>query len=209
MKPDLKKISWDVDEATYREDPALSYSTLARFEREGFSHLDTLFDKIDTPSLTFGSAVDALITGGKEEFDSLFMVADFPKMSDKMILITRELFNRFKDNFRTLNDIPTESIITVTEELSYQLNWKPETRAKVIREQGSEYYTIMYAATNKKILDTETFNQIDATVRALKESDTTKFFFEKDNPFDDSIQRYYQLKFKSTLNGVNYRCMAD
>lgn len=209
MKPDLKKISWNVDEATYREDPALSYSTLARFEREGFSNLDKLFDKIETPSLTFGSAVDALITGGQEEFDSLFMVADFPKMSDKMILITRELFDRFKDDFRTLNDIPTESIITVTEELSYQLNWKPETRAKVIREQGSEYYTIMYAATNKKILDTETFNQIDATVRALKESDTTKFFFEKDNPFDDNIQRYYQLKFKSTLNGVNYRCMAD
>lgn len=45
----LKEISWDVDEATYRADPALSYSTIARYEREGFNNLDKLFDKLDTP----------------------------------------------------------------------------------------------------------------------------------------------------------------
>ena len=65
----LKEISWDVDEATYRADPALSYSTIARYEREGFNNLDKLFDKLDTPSLTFGRAVDSTITGGQAEFD--------------------------------------------------------------------------------------------------------------------------------------------
>lgn len=63
----LKEISWDVDEATYRADPALSYSTIARYEREGFNNLDKLFDKLDTPSLTFGRAVDSIITGGQPE----------------------------------------------------------------------------------------------------------------------------------------------
>ena len=47
----LRDISWQVDEPTYRADPALSYSTLARYEREGFNNLDKLFDSIDTPSL--------------------------------------------------------------------------------------------------------------------------------------------------------------
>ena len=59
-------ISWQVTEPEYRADSALSYSTLARFAREGFNKLDSLFDKLDTPSLTFGRAVDALITGGQE-----------------------------------------------------------------------------------------------------------------------------------------------
>ena len=65
----LYDISWQVSEKEYRADPALSYSTLARYEREGFNNLDKLFDRLETPSLTFGSAVDSIITGGQEEFD--------------------------------------------------------------------------------------------------------------------------------------------
>ena len=65
----LKDISWNISEEDYRKDPALSYSTLARFNRERFNNLNKLFDKIETPSLTFGSAVDSIITGGMEEFN--------------------------------------------------------------------------------------------------------------------------------------------
>ena len=72
----LKDISWNISEEDYRKDPALSYSTLARFNREGFNNLNKLFDKIETPSLTFGSAVDSIITGGMEEFNERFIVAD-------------------------------------------------------------------------------------------------------------------------------------
>ena len=36
----------------------------------------------------------------------------------------------------------------------------------------------------------------------------TRFYFEED-PFDNNIERHYQLKFKATLDEVNYRCMAD
>jgi len=209
MRPNLYDISWKVTEPEYRDDPALSYSTLARFAREGFNKLDSLFDKVDTPSLTFGSAVDALITGGQEEFDANFIVAEFPPLKDSVVKMVRELFNRYSEQYRTIEDIPTDSIITVSEELAFQLNWKPETRAKVVKEQGSEYYTIMYAALGKKILDSETKNQVDAAVRALKESESTKFYFAPNDPFDDSVQRFYQLKFKATFLGIDYRCMSD
>ena len=77
-KKSLKDISWLVTEDVYRADSALSYSTLARYEREGFNNLDKLFDKLETPSLTFGSAVDSIITGGQEEFNERFIVAEFP-----------------------------------------------------------------------------------------------------------------------------------
>ena len=36
----LKDISWNISEEDYRKDPALSYSTLARFYREGFNNLN-------------------------------------------------------------------------------------------------------------------------------------------------------------------------
>ena len=100
MIKSLKDISWDVDEPTYRADEALSYSTIAKFAREGFNKLDTLFDKVETPSLTFGSAVDALITGGQEEFDKNFMVADFEVPTDSVLKMVLVLFGEFGDMIR-------------------------------------------------------------------------------------------------------------
>ena len=55
MLKSLKDISWLVDESTYRADKALSYSTISKFKREGFEHLDTLFDKVESPLITFFS----------------------------------------------------------------------------------------------------------------------------------------------------------
>jgi hypothetical protein len=205
----LKEISWDVDEPTYRADEALSYSTIARFAREGFNKLDNLFDKLETPSLTFGSAVDALITGGQEEFDNNFIVADFPTIPESIEKMVRLLFDEFCITHRSLKEIPDEEIIGRTETYKYQLNWRPETRAKVIREQGEEYYSLLYASGDKKILDTATKEQVDNAVKALKNSSATKFYFASNNQFDQRWVREYQLKFKATLNGVNYRCMAD
>lgn len=205
---ELNEISWDVTEEEYRKNPALSYSTLAKYEREGFNGLDKLHDSIETPSLTFGSAVDSIITGGKEEFDRRFMVADFPPVPDSVIRIVKKLFNSCKDKYRSLYDIPDDDIIYITQEESYQLNWKPETRAKVIKEKGGEYYSLLYLADNKVILDTYTYQSVYNAVQALKESESTRWYFADDNPFEN-VKRYYQLKFKTVLNGIEFRCMSD
>ena len=42
MNQKLSDISWQVPESEYRRDKALSYSTLAKFDREGFNKLDSL-----------------------------------------------------------------------------------------------------------------------------------------------------------------------
>ena len=204
----LKDISWNISEEDYRKDPALSYSTLARFNREGFNNLNKLFDKIETPSLTFGSAVDSIITGGMEEFNERFIVADFPEIPDSIVKIVKRLFNSLKDKYTSLVKIPNDDIIYITQEESYQLNWKPETRAKVIKEKGSEYYDLLYIAGDKTILDTQTYLDVINSVDALKTNTATKYYFTEDNPYTN-IRRYYQLKFKSVFDDINYRCMVD
>lgn len=209
MIKELKDIAWNVPEETYRADPALSYSTLSRYEREGFNNLEHLFDKLETPSLTFGSAVDAIITGGQEEFDKGFMVAEFPSTPDSVTKMVKSLFSQYGDSYRSLITIPDDAIIKETEYQSYQMNWKPETRAKVIKEKGSEYYNLMYVAGDRTILDTNTYQDVCNAVRALKESASTKFYFAENNPFEPEIERFYQLKFKGEFGGVTYRNMAD
>ena len=205
----LRDISWNVSKETYRADPALSYSTLARYEREGFNNLDKLFDRLETPSLTFGSAVDSIITGGQEEFDERFMVAEFPSTPDSITKMVKSLFSQYGDSHRSLITIPDDAIIKETEYQSYQMNWKPETRAKVIKEKGADYYNLLFIAGNKIILDTQTYQDVCNAVRALKESKSTQFYFAEDNPFEPDIERFYQLKFKATLNSIDYRCMFD
>lgn len=205
----LYDISLKITEEEYRVDSALSYSTLARYEREGFNNLNKLFDKVDSPSLVFGSAVDSIITGGQEEFDNRFIVAEFPVIQDSIIKIVKRLFSIFKDKFSSLNDIPSNDIICITQEEGYQLNWKPETRVKVIKEKGFEYYNLLYIAGDKTILNTNTYQDICKAVNALKENEATKFYFAENNPFEPNIERFYQLKFKATLNNIDYRCMFD
>ena len=205
----LRDISWNVSEETYRADPALSYSTLARYEREGFNNLDKLFDRLETPSLTFGSAVDSIITGGQEEFDERFMVAEFPSTPDSITKMVKSLFSQYGDSYRSLIAIPNDAIIKETEYQSYQMNWKPETRAKVIKEKGADYYNLLFIAGSRTILDTQTYQDVCNAVRALKESKSTQFYFAEDNPFEPDIERLYQLKFKACLKGIEYRCMSD
>ena len=205
----FKDISWDVDEPTYRADPALSYSTLAKYEREGFNGIDHLFDKLETSSLTFGSAVDSIITGGQEEFNERFMVAEFPSTPDSITKMVKSLFSQYGDSYRSLITIPDDAVIKETAYQSYQMNWKPETRAKVIKEKGADYYNLLFIAGSKTILDTQTYQDVCNAVRALKESKSTQFYFAEDNPFEPDIERFYQLKFKGEFNGVKYRNMAD
>lgn len=205
----LRDISWQVSEEEYRADPALSYSTLARYEREGFNNLDKLFDRIETPSLTFGSAVDSIITGGQEEFDERFMVAEFPSIPDSIVKIIKSLYKQYAGTYRSLLNIPDNSIIRETEDQNYQMNWKPETRAKVIREKGTDYYNLLFVAGDRCIIDTQTYQDVVNAVRALKEGSSTKLYFADDNPFEPDIERLYQLKFKGEFDGITYRNMAD
>lgn len=204
----LSDISWQVDETTYRQDPALSYSILARYEREGFEHLDTLFESVSTPSLSFGSCVDCLVTDGEEAFNNQFMVSDIPNMEPAVEPVVKEVYKQCHNSYTDINDVPDSILLPVINQYGYQPRWKPETRCKVIKEKGQQYYQTMFMAGNKTIITQDVYNRVFACVRALKDSPQTRNYFCEDNPFE-SIERFYQLKFKGTLDGVDYRCMAD
>lgn len=205
----LKDISWQVSEEEYRADPAYSYSTIAKFDREGFEKLDTLFDKVESTSLLFGSCVDTLLTDGQAAFDARFFVADFPEIADNIKKIVDNIFREFSDKYITLDKVPDKDIIFITEMLDYQKNWKPETRAKVIREKGSEYYNLLYLAGNKTVITSNFYADVLACIEELKTSKATKWYFQDDDPFDDSIERLYQLKFKGEYEGISLRIMMD
>lgn len=208
MRKTLYDISWQVSEPQYRADPALSYSTLAKFEREGFDKLSTLFEHISTPSLTLGSMVDTLITGSREEFERQFFVADFPSVGEKEQQIAKALYQQWYSMFPSFNELPDEEILKAANIIGFYANWKDSTRVKCLKERCAAYYRLLFLAEGKAVVDTATYKRALAMVQALKESPATSGYFADNQP-DSPVQRYYQLKFKNTFEGVSYRSMAD
>ena len=209
MKKSLKDISWDVTEEVYRADPALSYSTLSRYERGGFHEVPKLFDKIESPSLTFGSAVDAIITGGMQEFNSRFLVCDYT-ITDGGINVCNKVIELYRDEYENFSDIPQDKVSEAAKSAGFwkDSKWDKKRYSEVLKTGNVEEYYKVLRHADKTVLDRRTYDDVVAAVNALKSSLATKWYFEVDNPFDE-IERFYQLKFKATFDGINYRCMMD
>ena len=157
----ISELAWNVDEETYRSDPAISYSTLSRFEREGWRKIGSLFDKIDTPSLTFGSAVDCLLTDGEDDFNERFIVCQFPQISDTLISITKDLYDNYSGDYKRLEQIPDDIISSTA------LNWGyykgasyANYRVKQVKENCGEYYSLLILAQEKKILSQSDYDDV-------------------------------------------------
>ena len=207
----LYDISWQVSEPEYRADPALSYSTLSKYEREGrFNSLPTLFDRIETPSLTFGSMVDTLITGSEEEFRQQFIVIDDPGLTDSLKEITQILYSLHKEDGKRFEDIEDEELARVGKECNYYAGDRYASyRVKQIKENCKPYYNTLCIAEGKKVVSNEDVEDARRCTQALKTCERTAFYFADNDPFDTTIQRFYQLKFKHSFEGVDYRCMMD
>lgn len=205
---ELKDISWQVPEAIYRADPALSYSILAKYEREGFNRLDHLFDKVSSPSLLEGSMVDCLITGSKEEFDELYYIADFPSLGDKEQHIADTLYEMFHESCEVFSYIPKEEVLDIANEFEFQKNWRDDTRVRVLSERIAQYYNLKVMSNGKTVVDSKTYERVAAMVKALRTSTATQGYFADDDPYSP-VRRYYQLKFKARFDNIDYRVMAD
>lgn len=210
MVKELNNIAWNVSEEEYRQDSALSYSTLAKYEKNGFYGISNLSDKISTPSLVFGSATDAIITGGEAEFNERFSVLDY-NITDGGANICKALASLYSEQYKEFKDIPEVLVSQTAQEVGFWKDpkWNSRRYKEVCNTGDVDIYYKILTTSNKTVISSQTYTEVLAAVEALRTSESTKFYFEADNPFDDSIRRYYQLKFKATLNGIDYRCMAD
>lgn len=214
----FKDICWNVDEPEYRKDPAYSYSTLARYERDGYEELNHLFDKISTPSLQFGSVVDCILTDGEEEFRKKYAIVTLgPDMKDKDKEVCDDLVSLYGSKYPIIELIPESDILSVIKAHSYQPNWKEETRIKVVVQRCQGYYISANSARGKEIISDDVYNRATKLVKALRESPSTKYYFGDE--IQENVERVFQAKFKGqiecrsdkfdTPKMLDFRCMAD
>lgn len=206
MRKSLKDISWLVDEITYRNDNALSYSRLSQFFKQGPKALISN-EKIDTPSLRFGSCVDTILTAS-EEFDDRFYVADIDKFSDSIRKIVERIYLEHTDFTDQICEIQEDLLINILNEENYQSNWKDRTRIDKIIDLGQDYYTVLKYSTGKIVISPQEFSEASQCVQTLKTHPFTYQIFECNE--DEEI--FYQLKFKTTIEDCDnseVRIMTD
>lgn len=209
IEKELSDISLHISEPEYRRRPELSYSTLSRYESLGFDGLGHLFDKLDTPSLTHGSIVDTLLTGGMEEFNDLYTVIDIT-ISDSGVEICKKLASLYGKTCSTFHEIPAYFISQAAKEVGFwQADKWDARRYKEVLKTGNvaEYYATLVNCT-KRVISSQEYNDALACVNALKTSPATQGYFAEDDPLSP-IRRYYQLKFAARFKGVGYRTMMD
>ena len=205
----LFDISLQITEPEYRALPAYSYSTISRYYREGFSKVSSLFDKQSTPSLVFGSMVDALITGGQKEFDDSFFVATFPNLSDALKSVVISLFESNKDTCSSLSEVSDNAVLAAAEVHKLYTSWKDQTRINKIKELGSQYYKLLFICGDRLIISSDDYEDCLKCVNALKTSPATRNFFSNNNPFTSVVEKFYQLKFAGHYNNIPLRAMSD
>ena len=202
----LKDISWLVDEITYRNDKALSYSRLSQFFKNGAKALISN-EKIDTLALRFGSAVDCILTA-PEEFDDRFYVADIDRFSDSIRKIVERIYLEHTDFTDQICEIQEDLLINILNEENYQSNWKDRTRIDKIIDLGQDYYTVLKYSTGKIVISPQEFSEASQCVQTLKTHPFTYQIFECNE--DEEI--FYQLKFKTTIEDCDnseVRIMTD
>ena len=207
----LDQIALNITEEEYRNDPALSYSTLSRFSKEGFHKIDTLFDQVTSPSLQFGSVVDELITGSQDSFDEKFLVANV-NIDDETNNYIKIIYDTFKDQYQHFLQIPIVQVSQLIKQNGFWPadKWSDNARYNGLLKKGdvNQYYEFLRESDGKTVITSEQYQDALKCVQALKTSEATRFYFA-DNIPNHPVQRYYQLKFKFSVNGVNYRSMLD
>lgn len=206
IRKSLKELSWDCEESVYRADPALSYSRLAQFFRQGPKALISN-EKIDTLALRFGSAVDCIMTS-PEEFDDRFYVADIDRFSDAIRKIVEDIYGfveNVKENDDSLDSLDDLILLNSLDKFEYQTKWKTETRIKKLIELGSDYFTVLKYSTGKIVISPQEFQEAQQCVNTLRTHPWTYQIFECNE--DEEI--FYQLKFKTEILGINCKCMFD
>jgi len=207
IKKSIKDLAWDVTEDIYRASPALSYSTLATFEREGAKCIPTLRDKKTSEPLRYGSLVDTLMTA-PEEMEDKFYIAQISKPSEAIASIANLVWEQSDKSIKTLAQFPQETLLKIANDLSYGMFWKEATRLDKIIGEGSTYFKQLALAGNKMIVSDADYALAQSNIETLKLHKFTKDLFY-DNPFETDIEAHYQLKFKTSFEGLEVRMMAD
>lgn len=212
IEKSITELAWNVTEAEYRADDAISYSSLSSFAREGAEVIPHLKEKKDAEALRFGSLVDTLMTE-PEELDVKFLISDTPRPSDTVAKIVTNIWENSDKTTNDITNIKSDTILLYANDAAYYTNWKDETRVNKLVSEGMSFFELLGLAEGKTLMSQDDYQRALSCVEQLKTNSFTSTYFY-DNPFTlGKIEGHFQLKFKLNFKidekPYSIRCMFD
>jgi len=200
----LKDYSLNLTEDQYHALPAWSYSTIARYAKEGFSAIATLHEPFTpTPSMEFGSLFDCLVTD-RYNVDNRYVVSDtVPPPAEKNVL---DCLSAVTD--KPFDLIPDATVARAIETCSYYPKWKYETQLTHLAEY-KDYYNARISG--KKIVSSADMSDALAMVDSFLGNPYIGSLWNTSSTDEEHL---YQLKFTAGIKlpdgrKVSVKCMPD
>lgn len=132
---------------------------------------------------TFGTIVDLMLTGNKEDFDKRFVkISDESSCSDAIKSIVKNVYN---DIIATNGLVDKEleqyklKILQYCNYANYQAKWKDDTRVDKIIKEGNDYFELLKTIGSKTPVTESDYAKAVACVMALKSNEFTKLYTVK------------------------------
>ena len=180
----------NIQEEQYHDFPAWSYSTIAKYARNGFSAMATLHDKKKpTPEMEFGSLFDSILTKGRRTLDDYAVVSfSVPDAERKVLdaLVTKTDATRFVE-------VSMTNFLEAADSVSYQMRWKPDTRYEKVSAYADYFDTLK---SGKKLVSQLDWDDAMEMARVFRNDPYLKTIFGVKST--DDVEFIYQAQFTFT-----------
>jgi hypothetical protein len=125
----------------------------------------------------FGTVVDIMLTGSREEFERKFVkIPDETKCSDTIKGIVKSVYEEVSidENEVESLEIYDIAILKYANYADYQRKWKDETKVDKIVEEGKSYFELLKTIGNKTPITETDYAKAVTCVMALKGNEFTK-----------------------------------
>lgn len=155
---ELKKYLVSLNEIMYNNEKEQEPSRLLFTEEEQYNII--------------GSAVDLLLTGTREEFETVYFISSCQKPSDLLISILKHTMSMIDEANKEMDALIffKDELLAAANAHDYQRNWKDETRVNKIIELGAEYFEELKLSGNKTVIDIVDMQQIETIVESFKQA---------------------------------------
>ena len=172
----------------YREYPAIHYSLLSKIATDP-SNLE--FNN-DNDGITFGDALDILLTQSEEEFDKRYAVAKVDKPTGQMGEFVEALYKlkKFDEAYETVG-FKRDSLEKVVDRFSLE---------------GADYHDFLQMAEGKKIISYEMYKDVLKAINTLKIHDFTSVYFNEPR---EGVEIKYQVPILFKVDGNECKALLD
>lgn len=174
----------------YRKYPAIHYSLLSKLSKDPKGVLSEEKDFSD--GITFGDALDILLTQGEKEFEEKYCVCKVDKPTGQM--------GDFVDAFYKLKD----------SNLAYEVaGFKRDSITKVLgrfAKEGEDYYNFLVQSEGKQVISYEMYMKVLDAISTLKSHPFTEVYFDKPRK---GIEIKYQVPLLFKIDDSEGKCLLD